>query len=142
MTGGPLRIDLETSWTYSHSLGRLSPYFAALAAGRALATRCPRCARTWFPPRLRCPEHGDVVEWTPLPGTGTVSTATLTTIIFPLSTRTQRAWLALISMDGADNLAIGRVEADIDVHPGLRVRLVADESEVAHPAQSARFVPL
>jgi uncharacterized OB-fold protein len=142
MSGGPLRVDLETIWTYSHSLGGLSPYFRNLAVGRALATRCSRCARTWFPPRLRCREHGDTVDWTPLPGTGTVSAATLTTIVFPLSTRTLRAWLALISMDGAHNLAIGCLDSDIDVRHGQRVRLVADETEVPHPAQSARFVPL
>jgi uncharacterized OB-fold protein len=82
------------------------------------------------------------MDWTPLPGTGTVSNATLTTIVFPLSTRTLRAWLALISMDGAHNLAVGRLDSDIDVRHGQRVRLVADEIEVPHPAQSARFVPL
>jgi uncharacterized OB-fold protein len=33
-------------------------------------TRCPRCERTSFPPRLRCAECGGDQEWVELPASG------------------------------------------------------------------------
>jgi len=48
-------------------------FFAELANGRFMTTRCPACANTFFPPRTVCPEClGDELEWVELPGTGTV----------------------------------------------------------------------
>jgi hypothetical protein len=136
------RIDLAFTWRYSHAFGALAPYFDGLRAGRAMATRCAACGRTWFPPRLACPAHGERTQWLTLSGEGQVAAATLTTVSLPLAGRGLRAWLALIALDGADNQAIGRIAADVSVRPGLRVRLAVDEEPVAHPAQAAVFVPI
>lgn len=137
----PPRLDLAFAWRYGHSFGALAPYFEGLRAGRAMATRCPVCAHIWFPPRIVCPEHGAGVEWTALTGEGRVAVATLTTVPLPLTGRGERAWLALIAMEGASNLALGRIHADRPVQPGLCVRLSVDPGRIAHPAQAALYLP-
>lgn len=50
--------------------------------------------------------------------------------------------LALIALDGVDNLALGRVDGFGGEPPeGARVRLVAAGQHPPHPAQAARYVP-
>ena len=50
--------------------------------------------------------------------------------------------IALIALDGADNLALGWVDGFGEVPPeGARVRLVTSDRRPPHPAQAARFVP-
>ena len=39
---------------YIHSYGQDSPFFAGLANGKLLGTRCPRCPYTYGTPRLHC----------------------------------------------------------------------------------------
>ena len=134
-----MRADLIFSWRYSHGLGALAPFFAALTQGRALATQCLMCKTTWFPPRMTCPDHGPLAEWRELTGTGTVRTVTRTTLSLPLTGRGSAAVLALIAMDGASNLVVGRIAGAMDAEPGARVRMAVDAGTTTHPIQSMVF---
>jgi uncharacterized OB-fold protein len=136
-------VALELELRYTHPLGDLRTYFEGLENGRALGVRCDACGRTWFPPRRSCCGHSLLAGWTELTGTGTVLSITSGEFCLPFTDERGPMSLALITLDGADNAALGRLT---DVHesvaPGARVRLVAVTGKGVHPSQMARFEPI
>lgn len=134
------RLALKLELDYAHPLGALAPYFDGLERGQAIASRCDACGRTWFPPRLACPSHGATV-WVPLDGAGRIVSATVTESQLPFGGPIGLHVFALVAMNGAENLAFGRVAAELSVVlPGLRVRLARAPGTWPHPAQAAWFV--
>ena len=133
---------IDLTLRYTHALGGLAPYFEGLTAGRAVASTCTGCGRTWFPPRLGCCSRTGTTRWTSLAGTGRVAAGTNGGGTLPFGGGPAGEGLALIALDGADNLALGWVDGFGDVPPaGSRVRLVTNGRHQPHPAQAARFVP-
>ena len=133
---------IELTLRYAHSFGALAPYLEGLAAGRAVASTCADCGRTWFPPRPGCCAQAGPARWTTLAGTGRVEAGTNGGGTLPFGGGPAGEGLALVALDGAGNLALGWVDGLGDVPPeGARVRLVASPLPVPHPAQAARFVP-
>jgi uncharacterized OB-fold protein len=125
-----------------HGLGGLSPYFAGLERGVALATRCPRCGKTWFAPRLTCTCGSRVLDWVELAGRGSVVALTRGRAMLPGTGVVGDFGFALIRLDGADNLCFGRLGgAASHVVPGSAVQLVRAEGRWPHPAQCAEYVP-
>lgn len=121
----PLKVELD----YSYSLGQLKPYFDALQTGRALASCCPECGRVNFPPKLNCEFDQSKSTWLMLTGVGTIRQVSVG--------RTET--FALIQMDGASNLCLGRLDGK-DFRCGDRVRLeINQHTQVDHPAQYAVF---
>lgn len=135
-----LAIDLHLR--YMHPFGALRPYFEALTQGRAAATRCPTCLRAWSPPRLSCPQDQIDTQWIALSGHGHIVSVTSGESRLPLADTPGRHTFALIALDGADNLAFGRVVCgETTVKRGQRVRLLRAPGKAPHPAQAAYFVP-
>ncbi len=126
----PLQIELD----YSYSVGSLKPYFDALTDGRALASRCSECGFVSFPPRLVCHLDHQETDWIQLNGIGQVTQITQSTV-----SENDLVYFALIKMEGAMNLTLGRLFCD-EIQKGARVQLIATDSEVQHPAQSAYFM--
>ena len=62
---------------YIHSFGQDSPFFAGLANGKLLSTRCPRCPYTYGTPRLHCMYCGGECDWFELPQEGFIHTFTV-----------------------------------------------------------------
>ena len=136
--GSPIELTLR----YTHSLGALVPYFEGLATGHAVAAHCALCGRTWFPPRLGCCSQAGPVRWRTLAGTGRIVAGTTGGGSLPFGGGPAGEGLALVALDGADNLALGWIDGLGDVPPeGARVRLVTTGARPPHPAQAARFVP-
>ena len=136
------RPNIDVTLRYAHALGGLAPYFKGLAAGLAVASICPVCRRTWFPPRLGCCSRSGSVRWTTLAGTGRVVAGTSGGGTLPFGGGPAGEGLALIALDGADNLALGWVDGLGGEPPeGARVRLVTSGRHPPHPAQAARYVP-
>ena len=125
----PLKVELE----YSYSLGALKPYFDALVESRALASRCSKCGKVSFPPRIVCDDDQTKTEWIELAGSGE---------IIEFSTgkdaNGERAAFALIQMSGASNYCLGRLE-ELDLDVGDNVRIHALDMENTHPAQRVVF---
>ena len=133
---------IDLTLRYTHALGALVPYFEGLTAGRAVASVCAACGRTWFPPRPGCCSRAGPVQWTTLAGTGYVVAATNGGGTLPFGGGPAGEGLALIALDGADNLALGWVDGFGGEPPeGARVRLVASDRQMPHPAQAAWYVP-
>jgi uncharacterized OB-fold protein len=134
-------VPIELRLRYAHGLGGLSPYFAGLERGVALATRCPTCNRTWFAPRLTCTCGSRVLEWVELSGYGKVVALTRSRVMLPGTTVVDDFAFALIRLDGADNLCFGRLDGALSqLAPGSRVRISRAAGQWAHPAQCAKYV--
>ncbi len=117
-------ITLETTFRYRHAFGDREPYLDGLRQARAMASRCAGCGKAWFPPQLHCCGH---IDWVELAGTGTVRALT----------EGDECW-GLIALDGACNLALGRVERGLQ--EGARVRLTARPISGDHPAAAVWFI--
>ena len=138
----PAGSTIEVALRYDHALGALAPYFEGLAAGRAVASSCTVCGRSWFPPRLGCCSRAGPPRWTTLAGTGRVVAGTSGGGTLPFGGGPAGEGLALIALDGADNLALGWVDGFGGAPPeGARVRLVTGDPNPPHPAQAARYTP-
>lgn len=134
----PVADLIRLGLCYRHGRGGFADYFAALAEGRALASRDPDTGRVSFPPAPEPGRHERVA----LPGTGTVAAITRGPALLPLHPAPLEACFALIAMDGADNLCFGRIEGDAPLAPGARMRLAPSSGAVHHPAQAVCFVPV
>ncbi|MEP6656176.1 MAG: hypothetical protein ABJC33_03020 [Betaproteobacteria bacterium] len=135
-------VAIELHLRYAHGLGALSPYFAGLERGVALATQCPRCRRTWFAPRLTCICGSRVLDWRELTGRGTVVVLTRGPAVLPVTGVVHESGFALIRLDGADNLCFGRLgRTATQLEPGNAVRLARAPGQWAHPSQCAEYVP-
>ena len=140
MSDSTIRLDLYLG--YDHGPGALSDYFRALAGGRALASRCETCGRTWFPPHARCPEDGGTCKPVDLDGHGVVVSETRTRTRLPFTDQDREVTFVLVAIAGADTAAFGRLENFSGANAtGERVRLVAVAGPLGHPAQGAVFNP-
>lgn len=138
----PANAIIDLGLRYTHAFGNLTPYFEGLSVGRAVASKCAACRRTWFPPRFGCCPKIGAVHWITLAGTGRIVAGTTGGGTLPFNGGPAGEGLALVALDGTDNLALGWVDGLGDVPPeGARVRLVTTETRPPHPAQAARFVP-
>lgn len=134
-------IPLTLTLRYAHPLGELAPYFHGLEEGRAVASRCPTCGCTWFPPRHSCPEHGSATTWTDLSGKGRIVSVSIADSTLPFGTDSARRTFLMVALDGAENLAFGRFAGDpTAARAGLRVRLARAPGTWPHPAQAAWFM--
>ena len=140
-TGSVQDTALELTLHYTHALGALTPYFDGLTRGHAVASSCAICTKTWFPPRLGCCARDEPLKWKTLDGTGRIVAATSGGGTLPFGGGPAGEGLALVALDGADNLALGWVDGLGREPPeGTRVRLAASGRRVPHPAQAARYV--
>ena len=83
------------------------------------------------------------MRWITLAGTGRVVAGTSGGGALPFGGGPAGKGLALVALDGADNLALGWVDGFGGAPPeGARVRLVTTgDCAPPHPAQAARYVP-
>ena len=134
-------VSIDLRLRYTHPLGELTPYFAGLERGVAMGTRCRSCRRTWFAPRLCCTCGAGAMDWVALSGRGTVVALTRSRTTLPGSGVTGEFEVALIRMEGTDNLCFGRLGAATPpLVRGSTVRLVRAQGDWAHPAQCAQYV--
>ncbi|MBW3098312.1 Zn-ribbon domain-containing OB-fold protein [Pseudohoeflea coraliihabitans] len=138
----PLVARLQLNLDYTHGFGRLSPFFKALAGGRALASRCPACGDVRFPPRRLCLHDGAPTETHDLAGTGTIMRVTFTSTPIPPGTTAADEAFAEIAMHGADNRVLARLAGSPDRFcPGTSVVLHPPAGERVHPIQALVFEP-
>lgn len=127
MVTTPIHLDVVHSVSPEES-----KYLRALAHGKLLGQRCPKCHKVYIPPRGACPVDGvpttDEVE---LPDVGTVTTFCVVNVPF-LGQRIKPPYVAAyVLLDGADiaflHLVLG-CAAD-EVRMGMRVRAVWKPAE-------------
>jgi len=134
-------VELQLNLKYTHPLGQWEPYFKGLNAGRAIASRCTSCGRTWFAPRLDCPEHGATVTWVQLSGAAQVVSVTVTQSQLPFCIESVPTAFALVALHGAENLAFARLAniPKLDL-TDQTVWISRDSGQWVHPSQAACYV--
>ncbi len=104
-----------------------SAFFRAIAEGRLVGQRCPKCLKVYIPPRGACPVDGvPTAEEVELPDTGIVTTFCIVNVPF-MGQKIKPPYVsAYILLEGADiaflHLILG-IPAD-EVRMGMRVRAV------------------
>jgi uncharacterized OB-fold protein len=104
-----------------------SAFFRAIAEGRLVGQRCPKCQKVYIPPRGACPVDGvPTAEEVELPDTGIVTTFCIVNVPF-LGQKIKPPYVsAYILLEGADiaflHLILG-ISAD-EVRMGMKVRAV------------------
>ena len=94
-----------------------------------LASKCPQCKKTFFPPRLYCedcfceiPEN----EWIEVPATGTIKLNTIVTVDTYGKEIDKPKVVGLIEIDETDGALLGIIKTDnIDQElVGLKVKII------------------
>jgi len=99
----PYHID------YIHSYGQDSPFFAGLANGKLLGTRCQSCGYTYGTPRLDCMECGGECDWIELPPEGRIHTFTVCHYGGEEFLEETPFILTMVEWDKVDTLFLGRL---------------------------------
>ena len=108
---------------YIHSYAQDSPFFAGLAKGQLLGSRCGRCGTVYATPRSHCMDDGATTEWHQLSLRGRVHS--FTTCFYGGQEFLDETpyTLILVEFDGVDTLLLSRlVGADgSELHIGMEV---------------------
>lgn len=109
---------------YIHSYAQDSPFFAGLAAGRLLGTRCTECGYSYATPRAHCMHCGKKAEWFELPLEGRIHTWTTCYFGSEVFLKETPFTLIMVEFDGVDTLLLARL---IGVEPdkariGMKVK--------------------
>jgi uncharacterized OB-fold protein len=135
-------LDLELTFKFRHSLGKASAFFLELEQRRLMATRCPRCATVWMPPRPACGNDLAVTEWVELSGRGHVVVAAESRYTAIGRGEAESMVLGYVALEGASTLLLQRIRhAGTRALAGLAVRVAWSEEPVAHPMELFWFEP-
>ncbi|WP_298431885.1 Zn-ribbon domain-containing OB-fold protein [Geobacter sp.] len=120
----PIIIKYHYEVDYLHSYAQDSPFFAGLARGKLLGSRCTGCGYVFATPRGHCMECGAPTEWHQLPHEGRIHTFTTCHFGGEAFLKETPFTLILVEFDGANTLFLSRlVGADPDeVRIGMGVR--------------------
>jgi uncharacterized protein len=119
---------------------KLHEFYARLAEGRLVTTRCSTCGATAWPPRGFCGEcASDAFSWVDLPREGTIHAFTVQDTGLPAGFEGPRVF-AIVKVDGHRIFALVTAADPARLAAGQRVRLaplrVADD-----PKGNARYLP-
>ncbi len=119
----PIIIKDHYEIDYLHSYAQDSPFFAGLANGRLLGSRCTRCGKVYATPRAHCMDDGAETEWRELPTRGRVHSITTCYYAGQAFLQDTPYTLILVEFDGVDTLMLSRlVGADLlETHIGTVV---------------------
>ena len=91
---------------------RIARFFDNLRAGKLSTTKCKKCSRLHWPPRVVCPRcNSDDLEWADLPSTGQVYASSALVLGLPLGAEAEGPWCtAMVELDGAGLRIFSRVD--------------------------------
>ncbi len=105
----PIVILQHYGINYIHSYGQDSPYFAGLANGRLLGTKCTSCGYVHVAPKFHCQECGSECEWIELPKEGKIHTFTVCHFGSEEFLKETPFMLVLVEFEGAKTLMLSRL---------------------------------
>jgi len=105
----PLVIRWHYEMEYLHSYAQDSPFFAGLANGRLLGTRCIHCRYTFATPKGHCMRCGEKTRWIELPLKGKVHSWTTCYFGSQEFLKETPFNLVLVEFEGADTLLLSRL---------------------------------
>ncbi|HTY20428.1 MAG TPA: Zn-ribbon domain-containing OB-fold protein [Geobacteraceae bacterium] len=121
----PIIIKQHYEIDYIHSYAQDSPFFAGLAAGRLLGSRCAACDYTFATPRSHCMECGGTTDWVELPLHGRVHTWTTCYFGGEAFLKETPFTLILVEFDGVDTLFLSRLVGVEPNEPAIGMQVKA-----------------
>jgi uncharacterized OB-fold protein len=115
----PIIIKQPYHIDYIHSFGQDSPFFAGLANGKLLGTRCAPCKYTYGTPRLHCMYCGGECDWVELAKEGFVHTFTVCHYGSEEFLKDTPFVLVLVEWPGVDTLFLARLMGVDPLKPSL-----------------------
>ena len=105
----PIIVKSHYEIDYIHSYAQDSPFFAGLAKGQLLGSRCTKCEKVYATPRAHCMDDGAETEWQELPLRGRVHS--LTTCYYGGEEFLNETpyTLVLVEFGGVDTLFLSRL---------------------------------
>jgi len=140
-------IEGKMALPYQYFAGATgSKFIVALRDERKiLGVHCPKCNRTFVPPRQTCERcFADLTDaWVEVQPTGAVTGFTVVRYAEPYQPKATPYILALIKLDGADTPIVHLLDgiATDDVRIGLRVRAVFSDTPRNNMLDIAHFLP-
>jgi uncharacterized OB-fold protein len=139
----PIIVKDHYEIDYLHSYAQDSPFFAGLAAGKLLGSRCAACNYTFATPRSHCMTCGEPTAWVELPREGRVHTYTTCHFGGEAFLGETPFTLILVEFGGVDTLFLSRligVEPDeVTVGMGVKARFLRNAK---FRATDVYFVPV
>ena len=119
----PIIIKDHYEIDYIHSYAQDSPFFAGLASGKLLASRCDQCNYVFATPRAHCMHCGRETQWHELPTRGRVHTFTTCYYASEFFLSETPYILVLVEFDGANTLFLSRLVGaePTQVHISMKV---------------------
>ncbi len=118
--------DIRYAWTAGQAISR---FLNELKKGKLIATKCEKCGRVMFPPRMYCEMcYRPIDGWVYVKDTGTVETFSISYIDPDAKPLDEPVIVAVISVDGASpKMGIMHILGEVDpeeVYIGMKVKAV------------------
>jgi uncharacterized OB-fold protein len=124
----PIIVKHHYEIDYLHSYAQDSPFFAGLAGGKLLGSRCGDCGYAYATPRSHCMECGAATAWVELPLAGRVHTWTTCYFGGEAFLGETPFTLILVEFDGIDTLFLSRLigaePEEVSIGMAVRARFV------------------
>ena len=124
----PIIVKHHYEIDYLHSYAQDSPFFAGLAKGKLLGSRCTACDYTYATPRGHCMVCGAATGWFELPHQGRVHTYTTCYYGGEAFLKETPFTLVLVEFDGVDTLFLSRLvgvtDDKVTIGMGIRARFL------------------
>lgn len=136
-------LDMQLSFQYRHTLGKLSRFFLALEERVLLGTSCGSCGAVWLPPRPVCPEDLTVTRWVELSGDARLAVGSLGAYTLKTAGGERQLMLGYVEVEGASSLLLQQIRnlGNRELVHGLALKLVWSDEPVDHPMELFWFEP-
>ncbi len=105
----PIILKSHYEIDYIHSYAQDSPFFAGLANGKLMGSKCARCGKVYATPRAHCIDDGAETGWHELPLEGRVHSFTTCYYAGQEFLKETPYTLILVEFDRVDTLFLSRV---------------------------------
>lgn len=117
---------IELYWIYTSGKAG-EEFFRKLREGKFIASRCKKCGRRYFPPRIYCEFDFSETEFYEISGEGCIEAFTIAKL--DLNEEPMEEVIALIKLDGTDGRILHVVREAKDICIGMRVKPVLKKVE-------------
>jgi uncharacterized OB-fold protein len=132
-------IDFPLTFSFRHSLGKVSRFFLELEKQRLMGTYCSACdGGVWLPPRVICPDDHNIMEWVELPNQGILEAFSMSAYTLGTDGGAEHLVLGYIRLAGARTAILQQlknVSSEEELAHGMSVKVVWADGEVEHPME-------
>jgi uncharacterized OB-fold protein len=118
--------DMQADYLYPSGVAGDKLFKHIIKNDSFLASKCPKCDKTYFPPRMYCevcfcdiPEN----KWIEIPAVGTIKLFTVVTIDSYGEKLKEPKVIGMINMDNTDGILLGVIKTD-DIDEEIRGKKV------------------